>query len=224
VGDFWGSPKGCKYPTDLTQRMPGPKASHTKHINGRAKRLRPGQPALCCKLDDRLEARFCNYVREGLPYEACAALVGISKQTFFSWRGRGEAESEANTRYARFAKNVELANAEAMRRLHNKVMSANPQWILERRFPNHYGPPKLKAEAELTGPEGGPLQAGNPYKVEITCSGPQVAFPILDESGRNGEDPPPGYRKETDRHGRIWFIPISADAMADASWISGPKL
>jgi len=58
---------------------------------------------------------------------------------------------------------------------------------------------------------------GKPYAVNITCSSPQVAFPILDESGRNEEDPPREYRKETDRHGKIWFIPISADAMTDAT-------
>ena len=111
-----------------------------------------------------------------------------------------------------------------MRTLHSIVAANDPKFILERRFREYYGPPKLKTENELTGTGGGPLQTGNPYKVEITCSGPQVAFPILDESGRNGEDPPRGYRKETDRHGRIWFIPISADAMSDASWISPPKL
>src|SRR5260221_6971114 len=113
--------------------MPGPKTSHTKHINGRAKRLRPGQPALVCKLDNRLEAKFCEYVKEGLPYESCAALVGISKQTFYSWRNRGEAEPDS--RYGQFAQAVELANAEAMRRLHNTVKAANPLFILERRWP-----------------------------------------------------------------------------------------
>jgi hypothetical protein len=121
---------------------------------------------LCCRLDDRLEAQFCEYVREGLPIEACCALVGISKQSFYSWRARGEAEEEANTRYAQFAKAVELANAEALRKLHNTVKASNPQWILERRFPNEYGPPKTRVETELSGS----LETRSELKHAITFS------------------------------------------------------
>jgi hypothetical protein len=110
-----------------------------------------------------------------------------------------------------------------MRTLHSVVAASDPKFILERRFREYYGPPKLKAEAELTGPGGGPVAMGNPYTVNITCDGPEVAFPILDESGVDGE-PPRGYRKESDRHGNVWFIPISADAMADASLDGRPKI
>ena len=174
----------------------------------------------CCKLDDRLERRLCGYIREGLSYEVCCALAGIARQTFYSWKNRGEVETES--RYGQFARAVDNANAQAIRSLHTAVRASDPKWILERRFVNDYGPPKLRAETELTGPGGGPVAKGNPFTVNITCSGPEVAFPILDESGENRE-PLRGYRKETDRHGKTWFIPISADAMADASWISDPK-
>jgi hypothetical protein len=161
--------------------MPDKRNSHSRHSNGQSKRLRPGQPAKCCKLDDALEKRLCRYVREGLPYEACCALVGISKQTFFSWRARGEAESEANTRYTQFAKNVERANAEAMRTLHTAVKASNPQWILERRFPHHYGPPKQRLETELSAAGGAPA-AITPFTVNITCTGTEQEheYPVVD--------------------------------------------
>jgi hypothetical protein len=165
-------------------RMPG--NSHERHSTGRAKRLRKGQPALCCRLDDRLEAQFCEYVREGLPIEACCALVGISKQSFYSWRARGEAEAEENTRYAQFAKAVELANAEALRKLHNIVKASNPQWILERRFPNEYGPPKTRVETELSGS----IETRGDHRITISCSDEPglmdllKKIPFVDADGR----------------------------------------
>ena len=177
---------------------------------------------MCCKLDDRLERKLCGYIREGLSYEVSCALVGISRQSFYSWKNRGDAEPES--RYGQFARAVENANAQAVRKLHTAVCASDPKWILERRFVNDYGPPKLRTATELTGPGGGSMAMGNPYTVNITCDGPQVAFPIRNESGKDDELPPRGYRKETDRHGVIWFIPISADAMADASPISVPRL
>ncbi len=169
---------------------------------------------MCCKLDDRLERKLCGYIREGLSYEVSCALVGISRQSFYSWKNRGDAEPES--RYGQFARAVENANAQAVRKLHTAVCASDPKWILERRFVNDYGPPKLRTETELTGPGGGPVAKGNPFTVNITCNGPQIAFPIRNESGKDDDLPPRGYRKETDRHGVIWYIPISADAMADA--------
>jgi hypothetical protein len=145
-----------------------------------------------------------------------APLLEFRSRLFSRGERGAKAESEANTRYTQFAKNVERANAEAMRRLHTAVSASDPKWILERRFPNDYGPAKLKTATELTGPGGGPVAMRNPYTVNITCDGPQIAFPIRNESGKDDDLPPRGYRKETVRHGVIWYIPISADAMADA--------
>jgi hypothetical protein len=199
-----------------------PTNNHARHANGRKKRLRPGQPAFGAKLDAKLQQKFCKHVREGLSFETVCALCRVGRATFYQWMQRGRAEE--GTRYAEFAAAVERAEADAVRTLHIRVAASNPQWILERRHPSLYGPPKLKTETELTGPGGGPVMKGNPYTVSITCNSPRVAFPIKDESGKGGDQPPPGYRKETDRHRAIWFIPISADAMADASWISAPKL
>jgi hypothetical protein len=189
---------------------------------GQAKRLRPGDPAKWGKLDDRLQAKLIAHIKEGLSYQTCCDLVGLSRATFYNWIARGE--SDPQSRHGAFARAIAKAGAQACRALHIAVQRSDPKWILERRFVNDYGPPKLRTEAELTGPGGGPLPMGNPFTVNITCDGPQVAFPILNESGKDDDLPPRGYRKEIDRHGAIWFIPISADAMADASWISNPKL
>jgi hypothetical protein len=128
--------------------------------------------------DNRLEKRICTHIRAGLPYEACAALVGISKQTFYSWKNRGD--SEPDSRYGQFARAVEKANAQAIRALHTAVRASNPQWILERRFPNYYGPPKLRTESEISAPGGAPL-AINPFTVNVTCTEESDhEYPVVD--------------------------------------------
>jgi hypothetical protein len=185
--------------------MPGRKKnSHARRINGQPKRLRPGQPDLGCKLDDRLEAQFCDHVRTGLPVEACCALVRISKQTFYSWKNRGEVEAESgeNTRYAEFAKNVETANAEAMQTLHDQARKTNPLWVLERRWPQHYGAPKMRVETELSGS----LETRGELKHQITfsCSDEPGLMdllrniPLVDADGQ----PITGQEREDILHGR----------------------
>ncbi len=129
--------------------MPDKRNSHSRHSNGQSKRLRPGQPAKACKLDNRVQALICRYIREGLAYEVCAGLAGISKQTFFSWKNRGEAEP--GSRCGEFTRAVEKANAEAIRTLHNEVKRSDPKFILERRFRDFYAPPRTRTETELTG-------------------------------------------------------------------------
>jgi hypothetical protein len=164
----------------LIRLMPGSKKnSHQRHTKERSK-LRPGQPTKCCKLDNRIESRLCRYIREGLAYEVCTALAGISKQTFYSWKNCGE--SEPDSRYGQFARAVEKANAEAIRTLHTEVKRSDPKFILERRFSNYYPSPKIRSE--VTGTDGGPIQTeakGN-HKIVISCTKPtpQFEFPIID--------------------------------------------
>jgi hypothetical protein len=115
--------------------------------NGRAKRLRPGDPAKWGKLDDRLEAKLIAHIKEGLSYQTCCDLVGLSRATFYNWIARGESEPQGP--YGAFVKAVAAANAKACRELHIAVKRVDPKWLLERRFPAEYPSPKLRTETEL---------------------------------------------------------------------------
>jgi hypothetical protein len=152
--------------------------SHAKHSIGHKKRLRDGQADIRSKLDDLLERKFTGFVREGLSYERCCDLCGISRQTFYDWLNRGTAEPE--TRYGRFEREMRKANAEAVRTLHNDIRKSRPEWILERRFPNEYGPPRTRTE--LSGPDGAPIQTdakGN-FELTISCTGEIPVYPVVD--------------------------------------------
>jgi hypothetical protein len=110
---------------------------------------------------------------------------------------RGRAEE--GTRYAEFVAAVNRAEADAVRRLHIRVAASNPQWILERRHPTLYGPPKTRVETELTGADGGPIEmetkGGEPYKVIISCTdveGLKNLFPIISSQTGQPIEPPNG--------------------------------
>jgi hypothetical protein len=159
--------------------------NHARHANGRKKSLRPGQPAFGAKLDAKLKQKFCKHVREGLSFETVCALCRVGTATFYQWMQRGRAEE--GTRYAEFVAAVERAEADAVRHLHIRVAASNPQWILERRHPTLYGPPKLRTETELSGPDGGALEMktkdATPYRVIISCTddeGLKNLFPIIE--------------------------------------------
>jgi hypothetical protein len=66
-----------------------------------------------------------------------------------------------------------------VRLLHIRVAESNPQWILERRHPDVYGPPKLRTETELSGPGGAPISVSH-FTVIINCSGEAPEFPVVD--------------------------------------------
>jgi hypothetical protein len=123
--------------------------NHAIHTKGKKKRLRPGQPAYSAKLDNRLKKKFCKHIREELSFETVCALCRVSRATFYQWMQRGRAEP--GTPYAEFVAAVERAEADAVRILHIRVAAANPQWILERRHPTLYGPPKTRIETEPSG-------------------------------------------------------------------------
>jgi predicted DNA-binding transcriptional regulator AlpA len=135
--------------------------------NGRTKRLRPGDPAKWSKLDARLEAKLVAHIKEGLSYQTCCDLVSLSRATFYNWIARGE--SEPQSRYGAFATAIARAEAVAVRRLHIRVAASNPQWILERRHPALYGPPKQRLETELSAAGGAPV-ATNPFTVIVKCT------------------------------------------------------
>lgn len=96
------------------------------------------------KLTDATQARFLEALELGLPYELCSEYAGISATTFYDWMNRGKAEP--GSRHAEFSDAVKAAQgasaASAMARI--REASDNGQWqaaawILERRFPQHFG-------------------------------------------------------------------------------------
>jgi hypothetical protein len=151
--------------------------------NGKKKSwLKPGQPSVHAKLCDAIEKRLCGYVREGLSIEVCCDLAGISRSVYYLWRDKGleEAEAGQHGRYAAFNRAVAAANAQAIRKLHGAVAVSNPLWILERRWPEMYGPPKLRAE--LSGPSNGTLPVtANPFLVEVVINGTLLEHPPIKE-------------------------------------------
>ena len=152
--------------------------------NGKKKSwLKPGQPSVHAKLCDAIEKRLCGYVREGLSIEVCCDLAGISRSVYYLWRDKGleEAEAGQHGRYAAFNRAVAAANAQAIRKLHGAVAVSNPLWILERRWPEMYGPPKVRLEQELSGKDGMAVNR-NPFIVELRCDGlPLPPHPPIEE-------------------------------------------
>jgi hypothetical protein len=154
--------------------------------NGRAKRLRPGDPAKWGKLDDQLEAKLVTHIKEGLSYQTCCDLVGLPRATFYNWIARGE--SEPQRRHGEFAKAVARAQAEAVRRLHIRVAITDPKWLLERRHPDLYGAPKMRVETELSGS----LETKSELKHKITfsCTDEEglmdlfKSIPLVDSTGQ----------------------------------------
>jgi hypothetical protein len=160
--------------------------NHTRHAKGRKKRLRPGQPAFGAKLSLKVQRKFVKHVREGLAFETVCALSSISRATFYSWMQRGRAEP--GTRYAEFEAAVQRAEADAVRCLHIRIATSRPEWILERRHPALYGPPKQRLETELSGSGGAPIPIDTTarYTVKVTCSSPMPDFPTMPMRDANG--------------------------------------
>jgi hypothetical protein len=152
--------------------------NHARRGVRHKKKLRPGQPEIRCKLDDALERKLCKFIREGLSYETCCDLAGIGRQTFYDWEKRARENPES--RYGQFERAVRQANAEAIRTLHGEARKSNPLWVLERRFPELYGPPKLRTE--LSGPSSGtPPISMNPFLVQVTIDGTLPEHPPVEE-------------------------------------------
>jgi hypothetical protein len=100
---------------------------------------------------------ICEGIERGLPPEFACPLAGISRATFYNWKGRGEAGEEP---YAGFLDRLQEAEARFLSSRLDSIRTAvggkdaapwaNHAWLAERRFPRHFG--KTVQEVEHTGP------------------------------------------------------------------------
>lgn len=121
------------------------------------------------KLTRKMIDDVAHQIEQGNFVAVACRKVGISRQTFYDWREKGEdARKEGKHRsiYVRFLDRIEIAEAEAEAALVEKVMKTKrgPLEILKRRFRKRWGD---KVVNEMTGPDGRPLEDAGSQNIEV---------------------------------------------------------
>lgn len=91
-------------------------------------------------------AAIVDAISHRIPYEMAAEANGISERTLFYWLELGYQHQmqDLDTEYTRFLQSIKKAEMTKMRE-HSDIIAARPErwqadaWILERRWPKHYG-------------------------------------------------------------------------------------
>ena len=127
------------------------------------------------KLNDEVQAKIVNSVRQGNYLETASAYAGINKSTLHDWLRRGEREKQrvekdprnrvrkAEQPFVTFSDLVEKALAEAEVNDVNVINEATrtdwkaSAWRLERKFPERWGY-KTENKTEITGKDGGAIE------------------------------------------------------------------
>jgi len=113
------------------------------------------------KLNQMLQDKLVECIRQGAYYETACRCVGIGYRTFRTWMTKGEGESAGQ--YGQFRQAIKQAEAEAEIRLVELwQQQAITNWqaardFLERRYPERWGR-KDRAALEVSGPDGAPLE------------------------------------------------------------------
>jgi transposase len=128
-----------------------------------------------------VQARIIEALTSGNYVETAAAYAGVTKQSFYTWKARGELErsrvvageepNAAETIFADFLDAVEKAQATAQVRNVALIQRAATDtwqaaaWWLERTRPKDWG---RKVQTEVSGPDGGAVQvtAASPADLE----------------------------------------------------------
>jgi hypothetical protein len=156
-------------PTDTT-----PKAKDKRRRPPRRRyrlRLEKGQPVRGSKLTSTLTKRLCALIERHATLDDAARACGISRETVWEWRGRGQRGQEAgeDNAYAAFENAISASLFKAKQTLVAKVAD-HSDWkasafILKNRFPNEYRDHVIQ---EVTGAEGQPLiPQQNPFLVVL---------------------------------------------------------
>lgn len=86
-------------------------------------------------------------IRNRIPYEYAAEANGICEDTLYEWLRIAKSDRRAgiDSEYTKFSEAIKRAEMTRMRE-HSDIIAARPErwqadaWILERRWPKHYGP------------------------------------------------------------------------------------
>lgn len=118
-----------------------------------------GKPGRKTRLTPERQQKIVNAIRAGAYVETAAAAAGINKVTLYRWLKRGN--KYPGTIYAEFVEAVHEATAQAEMRDVLAVSKAAAEdwraaaWRLERKYPKRWG---TVSRAEISGPNGGPIQ------------------------------------------------------------------
>lgn len=151
---------------------------------------RTGAARVNGKLDDRLEAEMLGHISRGCTWKDSAELCGINRHTSTNWRGRGADylenpdEHPEDWRYGLFVQRLDLAEQQCKARIIDKLLMCDDWrawrfWLINRAG-NEWHSEHVKTE--LSGPNGAPLQTGNPFVVNFSLTGPmeEVTFSTVD--------------------------------------------
>ena len=125
-----------------------------------------GRPS---KLTEAAAAAICEGLRAGLPAGLAADRAGVARATYFAWLARGDEDEAAGfeTAHAAFAVRARRARAELAFELcrflwQNRDRPAasynwrSVTWLLERLFPEDFGPKRAARRAARPDPWAGP--------------------------------------------------------------------
>ena len=127
----------------------------------------PGRPS---KLSKELTENLLNFIRAGAFVETAVNASGISKDTLYAWLKRGKRESKGA--YREFSDAFQKASAEFEVGGILKIRAAakDPKgwfamaWLLERRFPDRWARPEVKAQHYDDASEKPPKIVRSPIK------------------------------------------------------------
>jgi transposase len=118
--------------------MPGDskKISNSMRDVGRPSKFTPER---CSAIVDAISHR--------IPYEYAALANGICEETLYEWLriAKKHRDEGIDSDYTKFSEDIKRAEMQRMRE-HSDIISARPErwqadaWLLERRWPKHYGP------------------------------------------------------------------------------------
>lgn len=111
------------------------------------------------------------------PLKDCAQAAGISRETLDEWLRRADDPREPDPIYRSLAESVARARSTAVVGMAATARSGRKgwqgsAWLLERRYPEEFGPPKRQLEHSGTGPGGGIRVVGS---VELPAEVPDGA-------------------------------------------------
>ena len=98
------------------------------------------------KYSPELVSEICGYIAEGSTNADAAQMAGISEKTLYEWCKKSE-----------FSKAIKKALLD-FKRTHVSAIAGSRHWqarawLLERKFPDEFSPPKSRVEATVTSTE-----------------------------------------------------------------------